>query len=270
MLAAVSSVQQRWGIVTGAVRGNLRSRRWWAERPVNTFTTDGVEVVEGFLDRAECERLVRLADEHLPGPSHVVAGDCYTWVKSEAAHGRNSAVRELLNVQAIDTAVADLVERRVVQDLFAERLGEPVELLGVSIQHDDVDTRSKRGWHVDAHFPPELKAFVYLNDVDEDGDGPYTIIPGSHRHRVRKVANDVVNALTSGARRDMRRFVPDRRARRIHGPAGTLILSTQDAIHKGWGDHWRRPRHALIFYGRPASFFTGGPLTEGRDRIAVG
>ncbi len=263
MIRSVVGIGRRWDTCRAAVRDNLRARSFWAATPRNTFCDEGHEVIEGFLDPAECARLVTLADEHLPGPSHRVSGDCYTWVKSESSHGRNSRVRELLNVEHIDDGVTDLMRRRVIQGLFEERLGERVELYGLSIQHDDVDTSTKRGFHVDCLYPPQFKAFVYLTDVEDEGDGPYTIVAGSHRNVGRKLSNDVTNAVTSGARRDMRYLVPRNGVRSILGPAGTLILSTQDAMHKGGSNHWRRPRYALIAYGTPARFFEGGPLTEG-------
>jgi hypothetical protein len=249
------------------VTENLRARRFWSKMPENRFTTEGFEVIEGFLDRAECERLVQFADELLPGPSRRIEGNCYTWVKSEAAHGRNRGVREVLNVNEVDAALGALMESRAIQDLFGERIGQPVELLGFGIQFDDVDTTSKRGLHVDGLYPPQFKAFIYLNDVEDNGDGPYTIVPGSQRWFVRKFLNDVVNACTTGARRDMRFLVPQTELRTVLAPAGTLILSTQDAIHKGWSDHWRRPRHALVAYARTAADFRGGPLTEGIEYL---
>jgi hypothetical protein len=260
---AVGALRSRWATVRAGVTENAAARRFWSSAPDNRFTTEGFEVIEGFLDRGECDRLVRLANELLPGPSRRIEGNCYTWVKSEAAHGRNRGVREVLNVNEVDSGLTDLMAGRAIQDLFAERLGEPVELLGFGIQFDDIDTTSKRGLHVDGLFPPQLKAFVYLNDVEEKGDGPYTILPGSHRWFVRKFLNDVINACTTGARRDMRYFVPSSRLHTVLAPAGTLILSTQDAMHKGWTDHWRRPRHALVAYARTARHFEGGPLTEG-------
>jgi hypothetical protein len=230
---------------------------------VNRFTLDGFEVVPGFLDPDECARLIHLADEHLAGPSHRISARSYTWVKSEADHGRNRNVRELLNANDIDDGLAELLDSRRIQDLFSERLGQRVELLGFGIQVDEIDTSSKRGLHVDGLFPIQLKAFVYLNDVERNGDGPYAILPGSHRWFGRKFLNDVVNALTSGARRDMRRFVDDREIRTVLAPAGTMILSTQDAIHKGWSDQWRQRRCALIAYARIATHHHGQSLTEG-------
>jgi len=266
----MSGVRARWATCRAAIWGNRRARWFWAHKPANEFTRNGFEVIEGFLSREECVRLSRLADVHLPGPGHRVERTCYTWVKSEASHGRNTGVRELLNVQDIDEGLASMLHRRTIQDLFEVRLGERVEIYGFGIQFDGIDTATKRGFHVDGFFPPQLKAFVYLNDVEIDGDGPYTIVPGSHRWFGRKILNDFANALSTGAKRDMRFLVPARRARRVIASAGTLILSTQDAIHKGWGDHWNRPRHALVAYGTTTDHFRGGSLTEGVEFLPVG
>ena len=263
----LQGVTSRSRIVGRSLRDNWRSRRQWKTRPRNEFTENSHVVIPDFLDRDECARLVRLADEHLSGPSHIVAGDCYTWVKEEATHGRNASVRELLNANDIDARLAALLNEDRIQELFSTYLGERVEILGFGIQLDEVDTTSKRGFHVDVLYPPMLKAFIYLNDVEDLGDGPYTIVPGSHRWWLRKFLNDFINACTTGARRDMSRFVSEDRVRALLAPAGTMILSTQDAIHKGWGNQWRNRRYALIAYGVTAPYYEGQPLSEGREFV---
>lgn len=263
----LSQIMARFNIIHFAIRDNWRSRRYWATRPHNEFTDNSYLVVPGFLDRIECKRIRQLADQHLNGPSHIVSGNCYTWVKEEATHGRNSSVRELLNANEIDSGLAELLSSDRIQTMFTEQLGERVELLGFGIQLDEVDTTSKRGFHVDVLYPPMVKAFIYLNDVEDLGDGPYTIVPGSHRWWLRKFLNDVFNACTVGSRRDMTYFVPQGQVRTVLAPAGSLILSTQDAIHKGWGNHWRKPRHALIAYGVTAGYYSGQPLSEGRGFV---
>lgn len=260
----------RLNIVRSAVRDNWQSRQYWARRPRNEFTESSYAVVPRFLDREECDRLRTIAEQHLPGPSHIVSGNCYTWVKKEARHGRNASVRELLNANEIDDGLAGLLKSDRIQQMFSERLGERVEVLGFGLQLDDVDTSSKRGLHVDVLYPPLMKAFIYLNDVEDPGDGPYAVVPGSHRWWFRKFLNDVINACTTGARRDMRFFVPASTLRAILAPAGTMILSTQDAMHKGWGNHWRKARYVLIAYGVTAPYFNGQPLTEGREFVQAG
>lgn len=80
-------------IVWFAIRDNLRSWRYWANRPDNEFTRNGYAVTADFLDRAECGRVRERAERHLPGPSHVVAGNGYTWVKRQpGSEGREFVI----------------------------------------------------------------------------------------------------------------------------------------------------------------------------------
>jgi hypothetical protein len=45
----------------------------------------------------------------------------------------------------------------------------------VAVQFDDIDTTSKRGLHVDNLVPPQFKAFIYLNDVEDNGSITYGV-----------------------------------------------------------------------------------------------
>ena len=261
------SIAVRWRSVVQAIQGNFAGYVFWRNRPQNDFTRLGYEIIPDFLPASECARLVKLAARLMRGPSHHIAGNCYTWVKSEAAHGRNACCQELLNVNDIDEGLAALLERRDIQRLFEERLGESVEVLGFSIQHDGIDTTTKRGYHVDTLSPPRFKAFIYLTDVEAEGDGPFTIIPGSHRAFFLKFANEIVNAVTTGGRRDMFRFTSRLTGKAILAPAGSAVLSTQDAIHKGESNHWRRDRYALVAYATTTKHFDGRAIDVGLDFV---
>ena len=118
-----------------------------------------------------------------------------------------------------------------VQRLISGNVGEAISGSGFSIQFDGVDTKTKRGYHLDGTWPPLYKAFIYLTDVDADGDGPYTIIPGSNRHVLRKAMSQFINSLSGGQHSDMPLY-SDRRCVRMYGKAGTLVLSTQDLRYK--------------------------------------
>lgn len=260
----MGGLDRRFDILRAAVRDNRSARRFWSRQPENAFTTRGYEIIPDFLPRDECRRLVQLADGIPKDRSRRLGGNCHVWVKSDASHGRNSQVQEILNVNDIDVSVDRLMRSGVIQDLYAERLAEAVEMPGMSLQIDGIDARTKRDFHVDTLYPPLFKAFIYLTDVEEDGDGPYTIVPRSHRHFGRKLLNDLVNAATTAARRDMHHFGTGS-AEKILAPAGTLILSTQDAVHKGWTEQSRRWRYALIGHCTTATRGGTGPLRDGAD-----
>ncbi|HEX7132064.1 MAG TPA: phytanoyl-CoA dioxygenase family protein [Iamia sp.] len=267
----MSSVTFRARTVLSAIKGNLAAWRFWRQQPDNDFTRNGYEIIPGVLDAATCDRLIDLGESLLDDHSYRIDGDCYLSVRAERGIVGDSQVRAIMNINLVDDGVAELMASRTVQSLYEDRLRVGVEVRGFSLQVDGVDTKTKRDFHVDGLYPPVFKAFIYLTDVTEDGEGPYTIIPGSHRHYARKLANDVRNALRHGdRRRDMGSFIPRDRASKVLAPRGTMILSTQDSIHKGWQDHWKSPRFALIAHATTAAQFArdgGGPLTTGLDRL---
>jgi hypothetical protein len=250
-----------------AIKGNVLGLRFWRSVPDCEFSRRGFEVFPSFLDRVECARLVRLSDELLKPTSYRISGSCYTSVRSEAGVGRDTEVSNIYNINEVDAMVQQLLESRTIQNLFEARLGQRVEVLGFSTQRDGVDVNTKRDFHVDGLFPPVLKAFIYLTDVNDQGDGPYTVIPGSHRQFMRKIANDLWNAARGGVQGDMYRYAQPEELETILGAAGTLILSTQDLMHKGWQNHWRAPRYALIAHATTAKYFHGQPVTLGISRL---
>ncbi len=102
-----------------------------------------------------------------------------------------------------------------------------------------------RGLHSDSFFPYDYKGLVYLTDVADDADGPYTYLPKSHRFNWGKYAS-IFGAL--GGRRlssDYRRS-RDPRAQRFHAPAGTMVLSDQNGYHAGWPQQEGHERYVMV------------------------
>jgi hypothetical protein len=162
--------------------------------------------------------------------------------------------------------MAEFYSSGQIERLFEARLGEKMRLQSVTLQVDDPDTQTKRGFHIDSSSPPNYKAFIYLNDVRELGDGPYTVVPGSHRDRLKKVINRMNNVWRDLPRTDMRLGYTDAQAQPILGNAGTLILSCQHLAHKGWQHHDRQRRYVVICYLVPWRHWDGKPFTLGKPR----
>ena len=245
---------------------SLKCRRFWRSAPANQFTSNGFEVIPNFMPREECQRLAELARATIKDHSYRVKDLCYTTVRAEKGAGTDSRVKQVMNVHIIDSYVNGLAEEGTIQRLLAERLGEAVSWIGFNIQFDGVDTETKRGYHLDGAWPPTYKAFVYLTDVDADGDGPYTVIPRSNRDVLRKAMSQFINGFFGGEHSDMPLY-SDKRCVRIYGKAGTLILSTQDLVHKGWHNHHARDRYVLIGEFTLSRLFDGKPITRGLNRI---
>ena len=73
-------------------------------------------------------------------------------------------------------------------------LGVTLFASSYSVQVDWPDTETKRPYHTDG-FGVNFKLFVYLTDVDDLQNGPYTVIPRSHIDVFRKCGNLLRNVL---------------------------------------------------------------------------
>jgi len=239
------------------ILGLINDRRDYQRQPQNQFTLQGYEIIPGFLDKDECDRLIQVADRYLRSHSYSIVGNCYLANRKDLKiQAADTQVRQIVNAQELDDNLSQLFHSHGIEELFERRMGEQLRLRSITIKVDDPDTQTKRGFHTDDVTPPTYKAFIYLNDVDDYGDGPYTVIPGSHRHTLRRIINYLYSQAlavcsrptTYKPKEDIQLFYGDRQAVPIFAKAGTLIMSNQQLVHKGWHKHDRNRRYALVCY----------------------
>jgi hypothetical protein len=244
----------------------------WRTAQAGTLATDGVDRIPDFMPRDFCDRVRNWTDDALASGATLLGPD--TWVVRRVydVKGKDTRVQQVMNAHLLNPELADLAHQRLFEKEIEARLGWPLRLDSLTVQIDDPDTETKRGWHVDRYAPPTFKAFLYLTDVEGPEHGPYAVIPGSHRDVTRKIANLAINAVRSYPRTDLRRGYADRDARLFTGPAGTCILSVQTLAHRGWPAHRERRRYVLIAYmslasSPPETFRLG---RETATRVAAG
>lgn len=261
--------------IKAQILGLLNDHRDYLRQPRNEFTLQGYEVIKGFLDKAECSRLIQVANRYLLNQSYAIDGNCYVVCRKDL-QGVDTQVQQIMNAQEVDEKLSQLFHSHIIEDMFERQIGEKLHLQSITIQVDNLDTQTKRGFHSDNVTPPIYKAFIYLNDVDDYGDGPYTIIPGSHRHTFRKILNYlycwvrsvISRQKTSGRKLDDRRlFYSNKQSVSIFGEAGTLIISNQQIAHKGWEKHDRNKRYALICYLIAEKHHSGQPFKWWRSAV---
>lgn len=260
----------KWGIIR-----ILKDRRDYSRQPSNEFTTQGYEVIQDFLDKNECDRLIQVTNRYLSDQSYSISGDSYLLCRKDLLQGLDREVQHIINAQQIDDKLSQLFDSHIIEETFERRIGERLQLRSITIRVDNPDTQSKRGYHTDGVTPPEYKAFIYLSDVDDYGDGPYTVIPGSHLHTFRKIINYLYSwtmtvlsiSKTYSRKDDVRLFYSDKQSVSIFGKAGTLIISNQQLVHKGWHEHDQDKRYALICYLIPEKYYRGQSLNIGRTAL---
>lgn len=96
------------------------------------------------------------------------------------------------------------------------------------------EARESQLWHYDREDHYILKVFVYLSDID-DGAGPFTYAPGSHRKG--RIKTEPEYAIENGVRRtsdaQMAAVVPEERWIKCLGSKGTIIFADTRGYHKG-------------------------------------
>ncbi|GLQ05775.1 hypothetical protein [Sneathiella chinensis] len=212
----------------------------------------GFDIRQAFFSPEECDRIVvdfdQAFQERLPAPET----DAYIVSRKHSAISQfDKNVFQLMNYQGINPALKETCEARILE-AFREQLGLDLCVASYTVQLDMPDTETKRPFHVDG-YGINYKLFVYLSDVKEMADGPYTVIPASHRHIWRKWANLFLNLVTGNSTSDdMRYLYKDGESFSVLGDKGTAILSCQSLAHKGWQDHTGRRRYVLVVYLRAA------------------
>ncbi|MBL8644120.1 MAG: hypothetical protein JNK21_09305, partial [Rhodospirillaceae bacterium] len=108
-----------------------------------------------------------------------------------------------------------------------------------------------REFHIDSEVH-HIKAFVYLTDVLALEDGPYCYVPGSHQERQIKAVNKLYNAAAGRAWTDMSLVDPALGVACL-APAGTLILSLQSGLHRGYPQSHTARRLMLVELFEPGA-----------------
>ncbi len=220
----------------------------WRTARSGELRENGAVALPGLLPLAACERLTKWCDLVLESDETFIGPDTWLVRRINDFKGKDTQVRQIMNAHLVNPDLAAMARERLFENLLEDALGWPIRLESLTLQVDDPDVETKRGWHVDRFTPPTFKAFVYLSDVDEAINGPYTVIPGSHRHVLRKIVNLVGNAATGAPRTDLRLCYNKSEPRLFTGPAGTGVLSVQTIAHRGWPGHAERRRYMIVAY----------------------
>lgn len=151
--------------------------------------------------------------------------------------GSDTGMMDMFNIQSITQLKADDGFRQLYE-LFTSGLAYQVirsisSFTFSNVQmYENESVTDTRGFHIDNIFGT-YKVFVYLTDVTSKDEGPYCYIPGSHRlpylHRL-----ELRQTEKSGIRpRDMlsSEYLP---YIRFIAPRGTIIISNQTGIHRGY------------------------------------
>ena len=166
----------------------------------------------------------------------------------------DSEVRAIVHFQNCNKYGKSIFQSGSIEKLFNLRLNCELVLESIVAQIDEPST-NKRCFHVDG-YTQSFKAFIYLNDVLNYCDQPFTVIPKSHKkYKFKIFLNILYNKINNNSITDLSILFSDRKSISFFGKAGTMILSNQLMAHKGYKQTTGKRRYVLIFYLTPKKYY---------------
>lgn len=150
---------------------------------------------------------------------------------------RTGADNGMLDIFNIDNLLRDKLSslfNKIREDLF---LNEFLKSLPKSLKMQNINSyvnsgiTKTRGFHVDS-YKNQIKIFIYLTDVTELNQGPYTFVKGSHKENPYRSINgqlsEGLKIKTETPIVNMKDIYP------ILAKKGTLVISDQSGFHRGF------------------------------------
>ena len=216
--------------------------------PSSELARDGFAVRPGFLPAADAAA-IRADLARFEARSLTKAGVAGVRLRDRADRQEiDQNVRQLTGAEHLSPGIDALLRSRRIEDTMSGLAGFDLAVGGMTVQIDWPDTRTKRGLHVDSHWPPTYKCFVYLTPVAGPENGPFSVVPGSHRDRFKKVRAIAGNYLHGRKPTDLDREYRLDDARCLLGDPGTAIFADQRLAHAGWPEHTTGTRLMLVAY----------------------
>ena len=240
--APIRAVRSTGQLINTALARRARSY------PSVAFARDGFVVSPGFLDASAAGTAV---DELVPftDRSRRQSGVPGVLIKDRAdRQTRDLNVRQIFGAERISSVIAQLAASRRIEETIEGLTGLRLRQGRFVVQIDWPDTETKRGLHVDSHWPPTYKAFVYLTPVRGPENGPFSVVPGSHRDRLKKLRAIAADYRSGRPRTDMDAVYSLAEAQPLLGEPGTAIFADQRLAPTGWPGHTTGPRLMVVAY----------------------
>jgi hypothetical protein len=229
--------------VTRPAPTKLTAEQDWALAAVRR---DGFAVVPGYWER---DRALAMKDkvEAFLEPGTDQDYDEGAWLRFWDNRSYDQGVRRLYHIDRVIPELAEFRNDPFVLDIVKAYYRQPFHSGMLIFQHNTQSNANTRYFHVDG-FSREFKAFLYLEDVDEN-NGPFTYIRGTHRSHIRRLhkqlAGNENGSPTSFHEDDVSSLLE--KEVKLAAPAGTLILADVRGLHRG-SPQVNRSRSVLVNY----------------------
>jgi len=231
------------------------------QQAVNRLDKDGIFIIPSFIDEINSESLcseienvvesyklklgkkINYEDEIAliqtkPDKNQFKKYSDYANYPKPILNVRAGADNGMLDIFNIDNLLQKELSKglfkKIREDLF---LNEFLKSLPKSLKMQNINSyvnsgiTKTRGFHVDS-YKNQIKFFIYLTDVTELNQGPYTFVKGSHKENpLRSINSQLSESLkikTETPVVNINDIYP------ILAKKGTLVISDQSGFHRGF------------------------------------
>jgi len=208
----------------------------------------GITVIENFIDKNSIGMIKRRLEDLIKDVSAPLRMDNGTYIHIRGHSSETNADHGMIDVFNVDNSIHEVnaIDTSLLTDIIKKASGQKVKPIRKNA-YINRNIKQTRIYHVDNVQPVIYKGFLYLTDVTADEYGPYSLVTGSHRFSPYVYWNLFRNLFLKDYRStDM----PHYRTKKViaaYGDAGALVLSNQNAIHRGLPQGEGKERIALIF-----------------------
>lgn len=207
-----------------------------------TLKKEGIIEIPNYIEPALCDSLKAtlfdLISESQTENVHV------NYRNKDNLDGSDSGMIDIFHVdQHID------LEKKINIDYLANILQDTLKQEITFFRANAYINNSVQGtrcYHVDNIQPVIYKAFIYLTDVPSIKYGPYSFVKRSHRFSGYVYLNLLKNLFQKNNRSPDMTIVKKKNIKNCIAEKGTLILSSQNGIHRGLPQEKGKERVALI------------------------
>src|ERR1700756_1878046 len=205
----------------------------------------GYTKIDNFLAEEECTKLYKQLIDLSNKYPQTTKLDNGTFISYRSDNTANGPDKGMIDMYDVDRTIDIKLDYKKIEDIV--RGTYSCDIFFTSIHaYVNRGVEGTRMFHVDNCQPVIYKAFIYLTDVTNIEYGPYAFIKGTQRFSPQVYFNLVRNLFLKKYRSfDMPKY--NKRNEIIAlGKKGSLIISNQNGIHRGYPQQKGKERVALV------------------------
>lgn len=229
----------------------IRERRdWWSRLPGTYFTEHGYDRVGQLLPAEECDRLIEVVNGLAGDRSRMINDTAYYVRRAEATHKGGHKVYDkktssIFNFQDLDERVNAFFNSGIAEEIFFKRVGKRAILQSIVVYISQAEGFFRQPLHVDG-FGNNFKLFISLSDLATPEQGPFSVVPGSHLHVMRRWRARTLNDLHNIKNYQMEAEYDYMEAIPLTLEQGHGVLASVTTAHAGWPFHTKGARYLLV------------------------